>query len=103
ASGALDYLPYLRVTNLARAIETLQQEGICVVGLAGDGDMAVANLAKFDRLAIVLGAEGTGLRRLSRDHCDQLVRIDIDDQSDSLNVSNAAAIALYAASQTRPR
>ena len=103
ASGALDHLPYLRVTNLARAIETLQQEGICVAGLAGDGDMAVADLATFDRLAIVLGAEGSGLRRLSRDHCDQLVRIDIDDQSDSLNVSNAAAIALYAASQTRPR
>ena len=103
ASGALDHLPYLRVTNLARAIETLQQEGICVAGLAGDGDMAVADLAAFDRLAIVLGAEGSGLRRLSRDHCDQLVRIDIDDQSDSLNVSNAAAIALYAASQTRPR
>ena len=103
ASGALDHLPYLRVTNLARAIETLQQEGICVAGLAGDGDMAVADLAAFDRLAIVLGAEGNGLRRLSRDHCDQLVRIHIDDQSDSLNVSNAAAIALYAASQTRHR
>ena len=103
ASGALDHLPYLRVTNLARAIETLQQEGICVVGLSGDGDIAVAKLAAFDRLAIVLGAEGSGLRRLSRDHCDQLARIDIDDQSDSLNVSNAAAIALYAASQTRPR
>jgi 23S rRNA (guanosine2251-2'-O)-methyltransferase len=103
ASGALDHLAYLRVTNLARAIETLQQEGICVAGLASDGDMAVADLATFDRLAIVLGAEGSGLRRLSRDHCDRLVRIDIDDQSDSLNVSNAAAIALYAASQTRPR
>lgn len=103
ASGALDHLPYMRVTNLARAIETLQQEGICVAGLAGDGNIAVADLAAFDRLAIVLGAEGGGLRRLSRDHCDQLVRIDIDDRSDSLNVSNAAAIALYAASQTRPR
>ena len=101
ASGAMDHLPYLRVTNLARAIETLQQEGIYVAGLAEDGDMAVANLAAFDRLAIVLGAEGSGLRRLSRDHCDQLVRIDIDDLSDSLNVSNAAAIALYAASLTR--
>ncbi|MGA1023063.1 MAG: 23S rRNA (guanosine(2251)-2'-O)-methyltransferase RlmB, partial [Candidatus Puniceispirillaceae bacterium] len=98
ASGALDHLYYLRVTNLARAIERLQQDHITVAGLAGDGDMTVASLSGIDRLAIVLGAEGSGLRRLSRDHCDHLVRIDIDHNSDSLNVSNAAAIALYAAS-----
>jgi len=98
ASGALDHLLYLRVTNLARAIESLQQDHITVAGLAGDGDMPAASLGGIDRLAIVLGAEGSGLRRLSRDHCDHLVRIDIDPQSDSLNVSNAAAIALYAAS-----
>ena len=98
ASGALDHLLFLRVTNLARAIERLQQDHIKVAGLAGDGDMTVASLGGIDRLAIVLGAEGSGLRRLSRDHCDHLVRIDIDPQSDSLNVSNAAAIALYAAS-----
>ena len=98
ASGALDHLLYLRVTNLARAIERLQKDHITVAGLAGDGDMTVASLGGIDRLAIVLGAEGSGLRRLSRDHCDHLVRIDIDPQSDSLNVSNAAVIALYAAS-----
>ena len=98
ASGALDHLLYLRVTNLARAIERLQQNNITVAGLAGDGDMTVASLGGIERLAIVLGAEGSGLRRLSRDHCDHLVRIDIEPQSDSLNVSNAAAIALYAAS-----
>ena len=98
ASGALDHLLYLRVTNLARAIERLQQDHIKVAGLAGDGDMTVASLSGIDRLAIVLGAEGSGLRRLSRDYCDHLVRIDIDPQSDSLNVSNAAVIALYAAS-----
>ena len=98
ASGALDNLLYLRVTNLARAIERLRQEHITVAGLAGDGDMTVASLGGIDRLAIVLGAEGSGLRRLSRDRCDHLVRIDIDPQCDSLNVSNAAAIALYAAS-----
>ena len=98
ASGALDHLLYLRVTNLARAIERLQQNHITVAGLAGDGDMTAASLGGIDRLAIVLGAEGSGLRRLSRDRCDHLVRIDIDPQCDSLNVSNAAAIALYAAS-----
>ena len=98
AAGALDYLYYMRVTNLARAIERLQRDHITVAGLASDGDMTVANLSGIDRLAVVLGAEGSGLRRLSRDHCDHLVRIDIDRSSDSLNVSNSAAIALYAAS-----
>ncbi len=98
ASGALDHLYYLRVTNLARTIEKLQRNHITVVGLASDGNMAVASLSGIDRLAIVLGAEGSGLRRLSRDHCDHLVRIDISHDSGSLNVSNAAAIALYAAS-----
>ena len=103
ASGALDHLLYLRVTNLARAIERLQQDHITVAGLAGDGDMTAASLGGIDRLAIVLGAEGSGLRRLSRDRCDHLVRIDIDPQCDSLNVSNAAAIALYAASISTKR
>ena len=98
ASGALDHLYYLRVTNLARAIERLQQDHITVAGLAADGDLTVTSLSSFDRLAVVLGAEGVGLRRLCRDHCDHLVRIDIERKSDSLNVSNAAAIALYAVS-----
>ena len=98
ASGALDQLFYFRVTNLARTIERLQQEHITVAGLASDGDMTVASLSGIDRLAVMLGAEGRGLRRLSRNHCDHLARIDICHNIDSLNVSNAAAIALYAAS-----
>ena len=98
ASGALDHLYYLRVTNLARAIERLQQNHITVAGLAADGDMTVESMSNVDRLAVVLGAEGSGLRRLCRVHCDHLVRIDINQKSDSLNVSNAAAIALYAVS-----
>jgi len=103
ACGALDNIPYLRVTNLARTIKRLQQDRICVAGLSSDGKMEVSNLAGFERLAIVLGAEGSGLRRLSRDHCDHLVRINIDICSESLNVSNAAAIALYAASLSQHR
>jgi 23S rRNA (guanosine2251-2'-O)-methyltransferase len=98
ASGALDHLYYMRVTNLSRTIERLQQDHITVAGLAGDGDMTVASLSGINRLAFVLGAEGSGIRRLTRDHCDHLVRIDIENQDDSLNVSNAAAIALYATS-----
>ena len=98
ASGALDHLYYLRVTNLARAIEQLQHYHITVAGLTRDSNMPVSKLSGIDRLAVVLGAEGSGLRRINRDHCDHLVSIDIEQESDSLNVSNAAAIALYAAS-----
>lgn len=103
ASGALDQLDYLRVTNLARSIERLRYDHITVVGLASDGDTSVASLSGIERLAVVIGAEGSGLRRLTRNHCDYLVRIDIDQNSDSLNVSNAAAIALYAASTSSSR
>ncbi len=98
ASGALDYVPLIRVVNLARAIEQIRHHGFFVAGLAGDGNTDVGSLGLHKHLAIILGAEGTGLRRLSRDHCDVLVRINININSESLNVSNAAAIALYAAS-----
>ena len=97
ATGALEHIPLIRVVNLSRAIETLQDAHIVVAGLAGEGTMDVGMLASFERLAIIMGAEGPGLRRLTRDHCDHLVRIPIDDAADSLNVSNAAAVALYAA------
>ncbi len=101
AAGALESIPMIKVVNLARAIETLQQADITVVGLAGEGDAAVEELGNVERLALVLGAEGTGLRHLTRQRCDRLVRIDIDPKSESLNVSIAAAIALYAAGQMR--
>ena len=97
AAGALEHLPMIRVVNLARAIETMQAADITVAGLAAESDMAVTGLAAIDRLAIVLGGEGAGLRQLTRRHCDHLVRIEISPQSESLNVSVAAAIALHAA------
>ena len=97
AAGALEHLPMIRVVNLARAIETMQQADITVTGLAADGEMAVGDLAAIDRLAIVLGGEGAGLRHLTKRHCDHLVRIEISPRSESLNVSIAAAIALHAA------
>ena len=97
AAGALEKIPMIRVVNLARAIERLQEAGIEVAGLAADGETSVESLAQVQRLAIALGAEGAGLRHLTRRHCDRLVRIDISEDSESLNVSIAAAIALYAA------
>ncbi|MEX0504503.1 TrmH family RNA methyltransferase [Alphaproteobacteria bacterium LSUCC0719] len=100
AAGALEHLPMIRVVNLARAIETMQQAEITVTGLAADGEMEVRDLAAIDRLAIVLGGEGAGLRHLTRRHCDHLVRIEISSRSESLNVSIAAAIALHAAGNT---
>lgn len=97
AAGALERVPLIRVVNLARAIERLQTAGIEIAGLAADGDVDVETLRQSERLGIVLGAEGAGLRHLTRKHCDRLVRIDISEDSESLNVSIAAAIALYAA------
>ena len=97
ATGALEHIPLVRVVNLARAIEMLQTENIVVAGLAGDGAMKVHSLSQYPRLGIVLGAEGPGLRRLTRKYCDHLVKIEINHDANSLNVSNAAAIALYAA------
>ena len=97
AAGALERVPMIRVVNLARAIERLQEDGIEIVGLAADGDSDVRSLHGIERLGIVMGAEGTGLRHIIRRHCDRLMRINISEDSESLNVSIAAAIALYAA------
>ena len=98
ASGALDHVPLIRVVNLAQAITQIRYCGFFVAGLAADGNTDVSGLGQYKHLAIILGSEGVGLRRLSRDHCDVLVRINIDNGAESLNVSNAAAVALYAAS-----
>jgi len=99
ASGALERQPYLRVRNLADAIRALQDMGYLVLGLDGDADVTIetAVAGKTDRpVALVLGAEGPGLREKTRETVDLLVRIDAGGGFGSLNVSNAAAIALYA-------
>lgn len=97
ASGAMDHLPLIRVVNLARAMEKLQDHGFMLAGMTAKGETPLNQLASYDRLGIIMGAEGKGLRRLTEDHADLLVRIPIDDEAESLNVSNAAAVALYAA------
>jgi len=95
ASGALETVPLVRITNLARALERIKGAGFWCVGLDGDGASTLAEADLSGRLALVLGAEGTGLRRLTREHCDLVVRIPISARIESLNLATAAAIALY--------
>ncbi len=95
ASGALDRLPLIRVSNLGRALDQLKDYGFWTVGLDGDGGQTLAETDLGGKTVLILGAEGKGLRRLTAEKCDFLVRIPIDAQADSLNVSAAAAIALY--------
>jgi 23S rRNA (guanosine2251-2'-O)-methyltransferase len=97
ASGALERLPWARVVNLARALEEIGDAGFWRIGLTGDADTDLKSTLGPGRVALVLGAEGPGLRVNTREHCDALARLPISDAVESLNVSNAAAIALYAA------
>ena len=102
ASGALERQPYLKVTNLADAMGELKAMGFVLIGLDGDGDIELgAAMAKAGSRAVglVLGAEGPGLRDRTRDTCDMIARIPFAGAFGSLNVSNAAAVGLYAASQ----
>lgn len=97
ASGALERVPWVRVVNLARALEEIGDAGFWRIGLAGDAETDLAEALGPKRIALVLGAEGAGLRPNTREHCDTLARLPISDAIESLNVSNAAAVALYAA------
>ena len=96
ASGALDLVPLVRVTNLVRGLTDLKEAGFWVAGFDAAADTAIDRARLSGKIALVLGAEGRGLRRLTRENCDILVRIPIAAEPASLNVSNAAAIALYA-------
>jgi 23S rRNA (guanosine2251-2'-O)-methyltransferase len=98
ASGALDLIPLISVTNIVYGLKELQEAGFWCIGLAGEAEKTIGELAKDKpaKIALVLGAEGDGLRRLTAETCDFLVRLPIHAQMESLNVSNAAAIALYA-------
>ena len=95
ASGALERLPYSLVTNLARALDLAAEAGFLRLGLDAEGETALPALAPEPRIVLVLGAEGSGLRRLTRERCDRLVRLPTLAGFGSLNVSNAAAVALY--------
>lgn len=96
ASGAVEHIPVIRVTNLARALEAVADAGYFRIGLAGEADQELGKVTLGGKTAIVLGAEGPGLRRLTREKCDLLVKLPTHEPISSLNVSNAAAVALFA-------
>jgi 23S rRNA (guanosine2251-2'-O)-methyltransferase len=96
ASGALEIVPWVRVVNLARALEDIAEAGYWRMGLAGEATATLAEAMTAGPVALVMGAEGDGMRHNITQHCDALVRLPIHPQMESLNVSNAAAIALYA-------
>ncbi|TNE64799.1 MAG: 23S rRNA (guanosine(2251)-2'-O)-methyltransferase RlmB [Alphaproteobacteria bacterium] len=95
SSGGLEVTPWLRVVNLAQALDTLKDMGYWHVGLDGDTETAIRDVGLGDNIVIVMGSEGSGLRPLTRKHCDAIARIPMTGMVESLNVSNAAAIALY--------
>jgi 23S rRNA (guanosine2251-2'-O)-methyltransferase len=102
ASGALEAVPWVRVVNLARALEEMAEAGYWRIGLAGEAEATLADALPAGPVALVLGAEGEGMRHNIAGHCDALARLPITDAVESLNVSNAAAIALYAIATRTP-
>jgi 23S rRNA (guanosine2251-2'-O)-methyltransferase len=96
ASGALETVPWVRVVNLARALDEIGEAGFWRIGLTGHSDRMLADAIGTAKVALVLGAEGEGMRQNTEAHCDELAKLPISPKVESLNVSNAAAIALYA-------
>ena len=101
ASGAAETVPYLMVTNLARTLGELKERDIRVIGTSDDADKSLYDVDLSGPVALVLGAEGSGMRQLTRRHCDELVRIPMAGAVESLNVSVAAGVCLYEALRQR--
>lgn len=99
ACGAIEHVPVAHETNLNRTIETLQENGYFVIGLDERGE-DIASLPTYEKCVLVLGAEGPGLRRLVKENCDILAKLPMHGPMPSINVSNAAAVALYALGNT---
>jgi 23S rRNA (guanosine2251-2'-O)-methyltransferase len=101
ASGALDLVPMIEVRNLGDALEVLKKRGMTVLGFDSEAEQPLRPRSGEEPLAVVMGAEGKGLRQRTRELCDEMVRLDMRGPIKSLNVSNAAAIALFAATAGR--
>jgi 23S rRNA (guanosine2251-2'-O)-methyltransferase len=95
ASGGLELVRVIRITNLSAAIKTLKKKGFWIIGLDSNTDKSFNSDIVTGKVAIALGAEGKGLRRLTKENCDFLAKIDMSNNTESLNVSNAAAIVFY--------
>lgn len=101
ACGAAETVPFVRVTNLARCLRALQEQGVWLVGTAGEADSTLYQANFAGPVALVMGAEGKGMRRLTREHCDALINIPMLGHVDSLNVSVATGVCLYEALRQR--
>ncbi|HEY0332743.1 MAG TPA: 23S rRNA (guanosine(2251)-2'-O)-methyltransferase RlmB [Stenotrophomonas sp.] len=101
SAGAADRLPVVAVTNLSRCLRELQKLGVWIYGLAGEAEASLYSLDLRGNVALVLGGEADGLRRLTREHCDGLVRIPMPGEIESLNVSVAAGVTLFEAARQR--
>lgn len=101
ASGAAESVPFVIVTNLARALRELKEQGVRIIGTSDDAPKSLYQADLRGPLAIVMGAEGEGMRRLTREHCDELVRIPMNGVVESLNVAVASGVCLYEAMRQR--
>ncbi len=101
ASGAAERLPFIQVTNLARVLRQLREQGMWIVGTSGHGETSLFDADLTGALAIVLGAEGRGMRRLTKEHCDKIVAIPMHGYAGSLNVSVASGVCLFEAMRQR--
>lgn len=101
ACGAAEHVPFIQVTNLARTMKWLQDRGIWITGAAGEAENSIYQTDFKGAIAIAMGAEGSGLRRLTREHCDQLTKIPMLGSVSSLNVSVATGICLFEALRQR--
>ena len=101
SAGAADSIPVISVTNLARTLRTLKEAGVWCYGLEGEAGASIHATDLTGNVALVLGGEGEGMRRLTREHCDALVRIPMPGEMESLNVSVAAGVALFEAVRQR--